>query len=221
MNQYVKQYQQASIETASREQILIMLYDGAIQFLNKAKVSMSKNDIEGIHNNLMGAQNILNEFITSMDVEVAPQLAQNLISLYEYFIRRLVRANMKKEIEPIDEVLGYLKSLKATWEKAIALAQKEEMEKYKQTRKNIDFSDDYDSDEDGENSEEQEHLKRIKQELLESLKRVKLLENNIYGSTKENKEKEIKMNEKYKQQVIQSEKIKEEKSTKEIEQERE
>ena len=76
-------------------------------------------------------------------------------------------------------------------------------------------------DEDGENSEEQEHLKRIKQELLESLKRVKLLENNIYGSTKENKEKEIKMNEKYKQQVIQSEKIKEEKSTKEIEQERE
>ena len=34
---------------------------------------------------------------------------------------------MKKEIEPIDEVLGYLKSLKATWEKAIALAQKEEM----------------------------------------------------------------------------------------------
>ena len=36
MNQYVKQYQKSSIETASREQILIMLYDGAIQFLNKA-----------------------------------------------------------------------------------------------------------------------------------------------------------------------------------------
>ncbi len=156
MNQYVKQYQQASIETASREQILIMLYDGAIQFLNKAKVAMAKKDIEEIHNNLMGAQNILNEFITSMDVEVAPQLAQNLISLYEYFIRRLVRANMKKEIEPIDEVLGYLKSLKATWEKAIALAQKEEMEKYKQTRNNIDFSDDYDSDEDDDDDEDDE-----------------------------------------------------------------
>ena len=156
MNQYVKQYQQASIETASREQILIMLYDGAIQFLNKAKVAMAKKDIEEIHNNLMGAQNILNEFITSMDVEVAPQLAQNLISLYEYFIRRLVRANMKKEIEPIDEVLGYLKSLKATWEKAIALAQKEEMEKYKEARKNIDFSDDYDSDEDDDDEEDYE-----------------------------------------------------------------
>ena len=40
MNQYVKQYQKASIETASREQILIMLYDGAIQFLNKAKIDL-------------------------------------------------------------------------------------------------------------------------------------------------------------------------------------
>ena len=112
--------------------------------------------------------------------------------------------------------------IKGTFEKFIKpeepeLEQEEAIMKYsekKKKRKN-------ESDEDGENSEEQEHLKRIKQELLESLKRVILLENNIYGSTKENKEKEIKMNEKYKQQVIQSEKIKEEKSTKEIEQERE
>ena len=112
--------------------------------------------------------------------------------------------------------------IKGTFEKFIKpeepeLEQEEAIMKYSEKKKNWKNE----SDEDGENSEEQEHLKRIKQELLESLKRVKLLENNIYGSTKENKEKEIKMNEKYKQQVIQSEKIKEEKSTKEIEQERE
>ena len=47
MNQYVKQYQKSSIETASREQILIMLYDGAIQFLNKARVAMQNKDFEG------------------------------------------------------------------------------------------------------------------------------------------------------------------------------
>ena len=95
MNQYVKQYQKSSIETASREQILIMLYDGAIQFLNKAKIAMQNKEFEAIHNNLIGAQNIIQEFINSMDREVAPQLAENLISLYEYFIRRLVQANMK------------------------------------------------------------------------------------------------------------------------------
>lgn len=125
MNQYVKQYQKSSIETASREQILIMLYDGAIQFLNKAKISMQNSEIEATHNNLMGAQNIIQEFINSLDREVAPQLAENLTSLYEYFIRRLIHANIKKEIEPIDEVLKYLKNLKSTWEKAILIAQQE------------------------------------------------------------------------------------------------
>ena len=128
MNQYVKQYQKSSIETASREQILIMLYDGAIQFLNKARVAMQNKEIEATNDNLIKAQNIIQEFINSMDREVAPQLAENLISLYEYFIRRLIQANMKRQIEPIDEVLKYLKSLKATWEQAIILAQKEAQE---------------------------------------------------------------------------------------------
>ena len=150
MNQYVKQYQKSSIETASREQILIMLYDGAIQFLNKAKVAIENKDYEAIHNNLMGAQNIIQEFINSMDREVAPQLAENLISLYEYFIRRLIQANMKKQIEPIDEVLKYLKSLKATWEQAIVLAQKEAQE---QSVSRIDY---YDSDDDDVEDEEED-----------------------------------------------------------------
>lgn len=150
MNQYVKQYQKSSIETASREQILIMLYDGAIQFLNKARVAIENKDHEATHNNLIGAQNIIQEFINSMDREVAPQLAENLISLYEYFIRRLVQANMKRQIEPIDEVLKYLKSLKATWEQAIILAQKEEQENL---TSRVDYYDSEDDDEDDDDEE--------------------------------------------------------------------
>ncbi len=152
MNQYVKQYQKSSIETASREQILIMLYDGAIQFLNKAKIAMQNKQIEQTHNNLIGAQNIIQEFINSMDREVAPQLAENLISLYEYFIRRLVYANVKKQVEPIDEVLRYLKSLKATWEKAIELAQKEQASELKES--SIDYYEDDDDDEEDDEEDE-------------------------------------------------------------------
>ena len=157
MNQYVKQYQKSSIETASREQILIMLYDGAIQFLNKAKVALENKDYEAIHNNLIGAQNIIQEFINSMDREVAPQLAENLISLYEYFIRRLVQANMKRQVEPIDEVLKYLKSLKATWEQAIILAQKEAQEQAGHFDNNdYDYYDDADDEDDDEEDEEED-----------------------------------------------------------------
>ena len=160
MNQYVKQYQKSSIETASREQILIMLYDGAIQFLNKAKIAMANKNIEDAHNNLIGAQNIIQEFIDSMDREVAPQLAQNLISLYEYFIRRLIFANVKKKVEPIDEVLKYLKSLKMTWEKAIRLAQQEQQGTIDNQSNNEysdeDSYDDGDDDDDDEEDDEDE-----------------------------------------------------------------
>lgn len=163
MNQYVKQYQKSSIETASREQILIMLYDGAIQFLNKAKVAIANKDIESANNDLIGAQNIIQEFINSFDREIAPQLAENIISLYEYFIRRLIHANLKQEIEPIDEVLKYLKSLKATWEQAILLAQREEAGSLKSSVDTYDENDEeYDEDDeegsyyDDEESEDDE-----------------------------------------------------------------
>lgn len=148
MNQYVKQYKQSEILTASREQILIMLYEGAIQFLIKAKTALNDKNIEELHNNLVRAQNIIQEFINTLDRDVSPQLADNLTSLYEYFIRRLVHANVKKELAPIEEVLGYMKSLKATWEKAIELAQQEEKENAKNS------SIDYYSDDDDENDEE-------------------------------------------------------------------
>ncbi len=156
MNQYVKQYQKSSIETASREQILIMLYDGAIQFLNKAKIAIENKEIENANNNLISAQNIIQEFINSLDREVAPQLAENLTSLYEYFIRRLVHANLKQEIEPVDEVLKYLKNLKATWEQAIVLAQKEEMASLKDSSIDYYDSDDEDDEEYEDDIEDEE-----------------------------------------------------------------
>ena len=149
MNQYVKQYQKTTVETASNEKILIMLHDGAIQFLNKAKIALGEKNWEQSHNNLMGAQRILEEFINTIDKEPNPELAQNLINLYEYFITRLVQANMKHQIEPVDEVLKFLKELKATWEQAIAISQKERAELIAKTKSlNIqDDEDEYESDE--------------------------------------------------------------------------
>ena len=118
-NQYIKQYQKTQVETASQEAILIMLHDGIIQFLNKAKVAMDKKDIEETHKNLMGAQDILYEFIHTLDHDVNPELAKHLTNLYNYLISQLIEANMKQAQEPIDTVLEFIKDLKATWEQAI------------------------------------------------------------------------------------------------------
>lgn len=125
MNPYLKQYQTNQIQTASPEKILIMLYDGAIQFLNKAKKEIENKNIQEVHNNIIGAQKIISEFMNTLDMEVGGETANNLYNLYEYLHFRLVQANLKKDAAMIDEVLVHLKDLKATWEEAIRITNKE------------------------------------------------------------------------------------------------
>lgn len=125
MNPYLNQYKKAQVETATPEQILIMLYDGAIRFLNQAKVHIQNKDIEQSHINIIKAQRIITEFMSSLDMELGGEMAQNLFNLYEYLHYRLVQANIKKDLDALEEVLGHLRSLKATWEEAIKIAARE------------------------------------------------------------------------------------------------
>lgn len=128
MNPYLKQYQQTEIKTSSPEKLLIMLYDGAIQFLNKAKIGISNKNIEETHNNIIAAQKIISEFMNSLDLKIGGEVAKNLYSLYEYLNYRLIQANIKKDIDMVDEVLNHLKDLKQTWEQAIKIASREKIE---------------------------------------------------------------------------------------------
>lgn len=122
MNPYLKQYQKNEVETASPEKILILLYDGAIQFLNKAKIAMEQKNIPEIHNNLIGCEKIIEEFINTVDVENGGDFAIRIKALYQYFYDTLVQANLKKDESKIDEVLRHLIDLRATWKQAIAIA---------------------------------------------------------------------------------------------------
>jgi flagellar protein FliS len=127
-NPYAKQaavYKQNQVETATPEEILIMLYEGAIRFLVLTKKAKEANDVEKFHKNVIRAQHIIQEFMNSLDMEIGGEMAQNLFRLYEYLNYRLVQANIKKDVAMVDEVLDHLRSLKATWEEAIRIAQKE------------------------------------------------------------------------------------------------
>lgn len=137
MNPYLKQYQQTQIQTSSPEKILIMLYDGAIQFLNKAKVAVENKNIEETHNNIISAQRIITEFMNTLDIKTGGEVAKNLFSLYEYLHYRLVQANLKKDTSMIDEVLVHLKDLKQTWEEAIKIAQREKSQQQEHTESSV------------------------------------------------------------------------------------
>lgn len=118
-------YKTQQIQTASQEQILIMLYDGAIRYLSLAIAGDTEKNFEKFHNNIVKCQRIIMEFMTTLDLDLGGDVAQNLFQLYEYLHYRLVQANLKKDVTMVSEVLDHLRELKTTWEEAIDIARRE------------------------------------------------------------------------------------------------
>jgi flagellar secretion chaperone FliS len=106
-------YLATTIQTATPGQLLIMLCDGAIRFSRLAIEALQKHQLEEAHRNLLKVQDIVKEFMSTLNPEYS--ISKNLMSLYEYFLHQLTQANLKKAVEPVEEVLGYLIELKETW----------------------------------------------------------------------------------------------------------
>jgi flagellar protein FliS len=124
--QHAQHYQEQQITTASKEQLLIMLYDGAIRFCKVAKKAMLENNIEKSNHHLIRAQRIIMEFMGSLDLNVGGETAKQLFVLYEYLHHQLVQANVKKETALIDEVIEHLSGLRQTWVAAIEITKQEQ-----------------------------------------------------------------------------------------------
>jgi flagellar secretion chaperone FliS len=131
VNPYANTYRKQQVQTASREQILIMLYEGAIRFLTVAKAGLAENNLEKFNNNIIKTQRIITEFMTTLDMEIGGEMAQNLFKLYAYLHYRLVQANFKKDVSMIDEVQTHLRELKETWQTAIDMTAKEKTQAQK------------------------------------------------------------------------------------------
>ncbi len=128
-NVYLQQYKKNTVETASPEELLIMLFNALVNYVAKARTAISTANIQDTHNNITAAQNILIEFIDTLDHSVNPSLAKNLESLYTYNIQLLATANIKKDLKKIDESYNMLKDLRDTWKKAAELSKSGSVEK--------------------------------------------------------------------------------------------
>ncbi len=107
------QYQNSKILTASPAELTLMLYDGAIKFGNIAIVAMQEKDVQKAHTNVVKVQRIINEFRASLDHKY--EVAKDFDNVYTYLLRRLLEANMKKDAEIMEEVVGHLRTMRETW----------------------------------------------------------------------------------------------------------
>ncbi|MGB4008470.1 MAG: flagellar export chaperone FliS [Bacillota bacterium] len=118
MTSAYNRYMEVQVQTAPPENLVLMLYDGAIRFATQAKTDFAEGNREAAHNNLTRAQDIMGELMGSLNMEIG-EVAENLFSLYEYMQHRLIEANIRQSVECIDEVLKMLGELRQTWADAI------------------------------------------------------------------------------------------------------
>ena len=113
-------YRSNAINTATREELTLMLYDGAVKFCNQAMVSIEAKDHAKTNELIRKVQNIVREFQITLDRR--HEISNQLDILYDYVHHRLVEANLKKDIEILAEVRDHLRSLRDTWKEAMVLA---------------------------------------------------------------------------------------------------
>lgn len=90
-------YKKTEINTANQGKLIVMLYDGAIKFLNIALENMSIETYDIVNNNIVKAQDIITELLLSLNMKEGGEIAGNLFNLYMYFKKKLLEANVQKD----------------------------------------------------------------------------------------------------------------------------
>jgi len=112
----IQDYRKTSVLTADAKRLVLMCYEEAIGNLKIGKQKIVERDYEGKSKALIKTQDILNELLCSLDFEKGGAIAKNLDSLYNYTLRRIIHADLQKDLSAIDEVIGILNELKFAWE---------------------------------------------------------------------------------------------------------
>lgn len=119
-----KSYQQVATQTAPPGQLVLMLYEGAIRFLNRALAGFQIDDPaqsnEAISNNIIRTQDIIFELNVTLNIEAGGELAMTLRRLYDYMDRRLMDGNLKKDEAAVREVIGRITVLRDAWSQMLA-----------------------------------------------------------------------------------------------------
>jgi flagellar protein FliS len=130
---YVKTYRANAVLTASPGQLVLMLYDGALNAMGVALQAFAQPEeehhrIEVINHQLQKAQNIIAELQNGLNLQAGGEFAQTLFRLYDYHNRRLFEANLKKDVAIVHEVEGLVRSLRDAWAEMLAKQEPEHTE---------------------------------------------------------------------------------------------
>lgn len=113
---YAKIGVESAVMSASQQQLVNMLFEGALSALVRARLFLQDGNIEGKGLSLSKAINIIeNGLRQGLAEESDDELTTNLLSLYAYMVRRLLQANLRNDVEAIVEVEALLRNIADAW----------------------------------------------------------------------------------------------------------
>ncbi|HBZ14192.1 flagellar export chaperone FliS [Pantoea sp. NPDC088449] len=117
---YAKIGVESSVMSANQQQLITLLFDGAISALVRARLFMQDNNIQGKGNSISKAINIIEGGLKQgLDEQSGDDLTDNLLGLYAYMVRRLVQANLRNDVEALEEVEGLLRNIADAWKEVV------------------------------------------------------------------------------------------------------
>ncbi len=120
-------YDENKIMTASSEDLTLMLYEGGVKFCNQAIIAVEKKDIMTAHMKILKCQDVVRELQITVNRK-HPQ-ADEIYNLYEYMHRRLIEANIRKDVEILQEVTDMMKEFRDLWKESVKIARESRVKK--------------------------------------------------------------------------------------------
>lgn len=107
-------YKQNSVNMASKEQLLLMLLDGAVKYTKVARIAIVEKNMARAHKELIRVQDIFLELMITMDKNSGKYM-EDLYNIYEFIKNELVKANIKKDVKIIDNILPVMEDVRDMW----------------------------------------------------------------------------------------------------------
>ena len=126
MNAYMNQYQNNQVTTATPEQVLIMLYDGAIRFVRQAKEAVAAGNLGAKSTAISKTIAIITEFSNTLDRKIGGEIAVDLSRLYDFMLMELSSVNVHGDVKRLDPVEKILLDLREAFAEAAIIHRREQ-----------------------------------------------------------------------------------------------
>ena len=111
--QMANAYKNQQVMTASPQQLTLLLYNGALRFLSESILALEQGDIQKAHNANMRVQDIVREFVLTLDMDY--EISKSWAPLYEYTEYCLIQGNIKRDVGPLQQAKEVLQELREAW----------------------------------------------------------------------------------------------------------